>query len=81
MVNKHKQKKMKNSRPTKKNKEPNFPIEKKFQMFTKKKKRRKKEKVLQNFQEIQIFDDGSKKSVSSMAESMESGEISSSSSG
>ena len=43
----------------------------------KNKKRRKTEKELQHFQEIQILDNESKKSVSSYAECVESGEISS----
>ena len=41
---------------------------------------RKTEKELQHFQKIKIPDDESKKSVSSLAESVESGEILSSSS-
>ena len=43
-------------------------------------KRRKAEKKLQHFQEMQISDNESKKSVSSLAESVESGDISASSS-
>ena len=58
----------------------NALIEKKFQKFVTNKKRRKIEKELQHFQEIQISNNESKKSVSSLAESVESGEISSSSS-
>ena len=46
----------------------------------KKKRRRKREKELQHFQEIQISDDESKTSVSSLVESLESGQILSSSS-
>ena len=54
--------------------------EKKFQKFVKNNKRRKTEKELQRFQEIQISDDERKKSISRLAESVESGEILSSSS-
>ena len=65
----------------KSNKAPNtLLIEKKFHKFVKNKKRRKTEKELQHFQEMQISDDERKKSVSSLAESVETGEISSSSS-
>ena len=46
----------------------------------KKEKRRKTEKEIQHFQEMKIFDDESKKSVSSLAESVESEDILSSSS-
>ena len=53
---------------------------KKIQKFVKNKIRRKKEKELQHFQEMQISDDESKKSVYSLVESAENGEISSSSS-
>ena len=62
------------------NKVLNALIEKKFQKFVKNKKRRKTKKELQQFQEMQFSDDKSKKSVSCLAESVESGEISSSSS-
>ena len=81
MVNRHKQKKkiaFKNY--GKRNKELNGRIEKKFQKFVKNKKRRKTEKALQHFQKRQISDDESKKSISSFAESVESGEILASSS-
>ena len=54
-------------------KQLNALIEKKFQKFVKNKKRRKTEKELQHFQEMQIFDDESKKNVSSLVESVESG--------
>ena len=64
----------------KSNKELNVLIEKRFQKFVTKKKRGKTEKELQHSQEIQIFDNESKKSVSDLVESVESGEISSSSS-
>ena len=64
----------------KSNKELNALIEKKFQKFVKNKKRRKTEKELQHFQEMQILDDESKKSISSLAESVVRGEISYSSS-
>ena len=64
----------------KSNNELNAPIEKKFQKFVKKKKMRKTEKELQHSQEMQIFDDESNMSVSSFAESVESGGISSCSS-
>ena len=46
----------------------------------KNKKRKKTEKELQHFQEMQISDDESKKSISSFAEIVESGEILASSS-
>ena len=59
-------------------KELNALIEKKLQNLVRNKKRRKTEKKLQYFQEMQIVDDESKKSVSSFAESVKSGEISSS---
>ena len=55
-------------------------IEKKLQKFVKNKKRRKTEQKQQHFQEIQISDDESYKSVSTLAKSMESWEILSSSS-
>ena len=81
MINKHKQKKKKPFKNYgKSNNELNALIDKKFQTFVKNKKRRKTEKELQHFQEMQISDDESKKSISSLAESVESGEISSSSS-
>ena len=74
MVNKHKQKKKKPFKNYgKSNKELNALIEKKFQKFVKNKKRRKTEKELQHFQEMQISDDKRKKSISSFAESVESG--------
>ena len=80
MVNKHKQKKKKSLRNYENsNKELNALIEKKFQKFVKNKKNRKIEKELQHFQEMQISDDERKKSVFSLVESIESGEISSSS--
>ena len=81
MVNKHKQKKNINFRIYgNSNKELNALIEKKFQKFAKNKKRRKTEKEIQHFQEMQISNDESKKSFSSLAESVEDGEISASSS-
>ena len=64
----------------KSNKYLNAVIEKKFQKFVKNKKRRKTEMELQHFQEMQISDDKSKKSISSFIESVESKEISASSS-
>ena len=64
----------------KSNKEVNALIEKKIQIFVKNKKRRKTEKEVQHFQEMQISDNESKKSISSFAESIESREISVSSS-
>ena len=79
MINRHKQKK-KIKTYRKSNKELNAPIEKKVLKCVKNKIRRKTEKELQHFQEMQISDDESKKSVFSIAESVESGEISSSSS-
>ena len=57
------------------NKETNALIEKKFPKYVKSKKRRMKEK-----EESQISDYKSKKIISSMTESIESGEILSSSS-
>ena len=58
MVNKHKQKKKKNSRNYgKSNKELNALIEKKFHMYFKNRKRGKQKKKLQQFQEMQISDD------------------------
>ena len=81
MVNKHKQKKKKIFKNYgKSNKELNALIEKIFQKFVKNKKRRKTEKNFQHFHEMQISDDKSKKSLSSFAETMESGVISASSS-
>ena len=61
---------------TKSDKELNTLIKQKIQKFVKNKKRRKTEKKLQHFQEMQISD--SKKSVSSVTGSVESGEIPSS---
>ena len=79
MVNKHKRRNKKSfNNYRKSNKELNALIEKKFQKFFKAKKRRKTEIELQHFQEMQISDSESKKSVSSFAESVESGEVSSS---
>ena len=76
MVNKHKQKKNKNFRTyLKSNKELNALIQKKFQKFVKNKKRSKTYKELQHFQKMHITDNESKKSVSSLAESVENGEI------
>ena len=81
MINKHKQKKKKSFRTyVKSNKELNVLIKKKFQKFVKNKKRWKTEKELQHFQEMQSSDNERKNSVSSLEESVESGEISSSSS-
>ena len=81
MVVKHKQKKKKPFKNYGKiNKELNALIENIFQKFVKNKKRTKTEKELQYFQEMQISDDKNKKSISSFAESVESGEISSSNS-
>ena len=82
MITKHKQiKRRKNFRNYgKSNKELNALIEKKIQKLIENKKRRKTEKELQHFQKVQISDDESKKSVSSLAERVDSGEISSSSS-
>ena len=59
----------------KRNKEVNTLIEKKFQKFVKKKKRRKAERELQHFQKLKMSENESKKSVPSLAESIESGEI------
>ena len=81
MVNKNKQMKKKifwNYEGN--NKELNAIIEKKIQKFVKNKKKRKTEKEVQHFQEMQISEDESRKSVSSFTESVESGEILSSSS-
>ena len=81
MVNKHKQKKRKPFKDYgKSNKELNALIEKKFQKFVKNKIRRKTEKEPQYFQEMQILDDKHKKSISSLTETVEIGEISASSS-
>ena len=66
MVNKHKQRKKKNLKDYgNSNKELNALIEETFQKFVKNKRRRKAEKELQHFQEVQISDNESKKSVSS----------------
>ena len=81
MVSKHKKRNKKSfNNYGKSNKELNALIEKKFQKFVKNKKRRKTEKELQHFQEMQISDNESKKSVSSFDESVEDGEISTSNS-
>ena len=81
MVKKQKQKKKKPLKSYgKSNKELNAKIESKFQKFVKNKKRRKTDKELQHFQEIQLSDNESKKSISSFAEIVEDGEISASSS-
>ena len=78
MVNKQKQKRKRVSwNYGKRKKELNALIEKKFQKFVKNKKRRKTEKELQHFQEMQNSNDECKKNVSSLAESVESGQISS----
>ena len=58
----------------------NTVIKKNFQKFVKNKKRSKMEKELRHSQEMQIHDNESKKIVFSLAASIESGEISSSSS-
>ena len=82
MVNKLKQKKKKKTRNCKKrNKKLNALIEKK-QITEVRQKQEKEEnrQRLHSFQEIQISYDESKKSVSSLAESGESGEISASTS-
>ena len=63
----------------KSNKKLNALIEKKFQKFVKNKQWRKTEKELQHFQEMLISDDKCKKSILSFSESVESGEVSSSS--
>ena len=77
MVKKHKQKKKKPFKSYgKSNKEVNALIEKKSQIFVRNKKRRKIEKDLQHFQEMQNSDNESKMSISSFAESPESGGIS-----
>ena len=75
MINKHKQKTKKIRNYEKINKEFNALIEKKFQKFVQNKKRRRTEKELQHFQEMKISDDKNKKSVSSLAESVESGDF------
>ena len=75
MINKRKQKKKSFRNYRKGNEELNVLIEKKFQNFVKNKKWKKTEKELQDFQETLISDDESKKSVSSSAESVKSGEI------
>ena len=81
MIDKHKQRKKRDFKTYgNRNKELNAVIEKKFQKFVKNQKFRKTEKVLQHFQKMQISDNKSKKNVSSVAESVESGEILSSSS-
>ena len=81
MINKHKQKRRKPIKNYgKSNKELNALIEKTFQKFVKNKKRRKTEKMLPHFQEMKISHDESKNSISSFAESVESGKISASSS-
>ena len=49
--------------------------ETKFQKFVKNKKRWKTKQELQHFQEMQIFNDKSKKVVSSLIESVESGKF------
>ena len=73
MLDKHKQKKKKNFTTNgKSNKELNALFEKKFQKFVKNKKRRK---TVQNIQDTQISYYKSKKSVSSLVESVERGEI------
>ena len=76
MVNKYEQKKRRNFKSCRKsNNELNTQIEKKFQKFIKNKKRRKTEKEPKNFQDTQLSDIVSKKIVSSVVESVESGEI------
>ena len=80
MVNKHKQKKKHYKSFRKSNKELNATIEKKLKKLIKNKKRRKTEMELHHLQKTYISDNKSKKSVSSVTESIESGEISSSSS-
>ena len=59
----------------KSNKELNALIEKKIQKNLENKKRRNTVKEFQHFQEMQISDNETKRSVSSLAESVESGEI------
>ena len=81
MVNKHKHRKKRNFKTYgKSNKDINALIEKKFQKFVKNKARMKSKKEVQHFQEMQISDNESKKSISSFAKSVESGEIAASSS-
>ena len=81
MINKHKQKKKKRLESYQKsNNELNVLNEKIFQILVEKKKRMKTEKELQHFQDMQISDNESKKSIFSLAESVESGEILSSTS-
>ena len=80
IVNKHKQKRRRVSGIMERATRAKYSNWVKFQKFMKNKKKRKTEKELQHFLEMQIFDDESKKSVSSLAECIESGEISSSSS-
>ena len=80
MVSEHKKKKKPFKNYGKSIKELNALIEKKFQKVVKNRKRRKMEKDLLSLKEMQISDDESKKSISSLEESVESGEISSSSS-
>ena len=64
----------------KNNKQLNPLIDKKFQKLVTNKKRWKIEKEPQHFQEMQISDNKDEKSVSSLVESMERGEILSSNS-
>ena len=81
MVSKHKQMKKKNFRNHgRNNKKLTAVIKKKLKKSIKNKKRRKTEKEHLLFQDMKISDNERKKSVSSLAESVESGEISSSSS-
>ena len=62
MTKKRNQKKMKNNNAYGKSNKKMIPlVEKKFQKFVKNKKRRKTEKELQNFQELQIYNDEVKK--------------------
>ena len=64
MVNEHQQKKRKNAKSYRKsNKELNVLITKILQNFVKNKKRRKTEKELQHFQQMQLSDEESKKSI------------------
>ena len=81
MVKKQKEKKKKPFKNYgKSNKELNSLIEKNFQKLVKNKKRRKTEKELKHFHKMQVIDNESKKSISRLAESVESTEISASSS-
>ena len=81
MINKHKPKKRKKFRNYgQSNKELNALIEKKFQKIGKNKKRMNTEKELNRFQEIIIYWRWNKKSISSFAENVESGDVLSSSS-